>query len=86
VPLAPVADWLVQSFQAIGFEERAASFPTNRHLHDSAERWMTAQPAPGFDEDDWFDAVTNGGLASSYALERRERCFQILGLCEMMNS
>ncbi len=55
VPLGPIADWMIRCFPAIEFEERAANFPTTRHLHDSAERWWRTQPASGLSEDAWFD-------------------------------
>lgn len=56
IPMAPLVNWLVRSFPAIEFEERAASFPTTRRLHESAARWRTVQPPAGMDEDQWFDA------------------------------
>lgn len=56
VPLGPVADWLVRSFPAIEFEERAALFPTTRRLHEDVERWANAPPPESVSEDDWIDA------------------------------
>jgi hypothetical protein len=56
IPLAPLVDWLVRSFPAIEFEERAAAFPTSRQLHDSAGRWRMAKPPAAMDEDQWLDA------------------------------
>jgi hypothetical protein len=54
--MAPLVNWLVRSFSAIEFEERAPSFPTTRHLHESAARWRSAKPPAGMDEDQWLDA------------------------------
>lgn len=56
VPLGPIADWLVRSFPALRFEERAACFPTGQMLHRDVRRWGKAQAHPGLDEDRWFDA------------------------------
>ena len=56
VPLGPIVDWLVRAFPALEFEERAASFPTTRHLHRDVERWGTAPPPGAVDADDWVDA------------------------------
>jgi len=56
IPMAPLVNWLVRSFPAIEFEERAASFPTTRRLHESADRWRAARPPAGMDEDQWLDA------------------------------
>jgi IrrE N-terminal-like domain len=56
IPMAPLVNWLVRSFPAIEFEERAASFPTTRQLHESAERWCTSKPPAGMNEDQWLDA------------------------------
>ncbi|MFN2467678.1 MAG: ImmA/IrrE family metallo-endopeptidase [Gaiellaceae bacterium] len=56
VPLAPIADWLLQVFPAFEFEERAALFPTSRHLHASAASWGNTAPLSGMSEDDWIDA------------------------------
>jgi hypothetical protein len=56
IPMAPLVNWLVRSFSAIEFEERAASFPTTRRLHESAARWRAAKPPAGMDEDQWLDA------------------------------
>lgn len=56
IPMAPLVNWLVRSFPAIEFEERAASFPTTRRLHESAGRWRNVQPPAGIDEDHWLDA------------------------------
>jgi hypothetical protein len=56
IPLAPLVTWLVRSFPAIEFEERAAIFPTTRWLHESAARWRAVQPPAGMDEDHWLDA------------------------------
>jgi hypothetical protein len=56
VPLGPVVDWLVRSFPAIEFEERAALFPTTRRLHQDVERWGSAPPPEAVSEDDWIDA------------------------------
>jgi hypothetical protein len=56
VPLAPLVNWLVRSFPAMEFEERAAVFPTTRQLHESAARWRSVPPPAGMDEDQWLDA------------------------------
>jgi hypothetical protein len=49
-------DWLVRSFPALEFQERAPLFPTTRDLHRSAEQWFERRPPPGLDEDAWLDA------------------------------
>jgi hypothetical protein len=56
VPLGPVVDWLVRAFPAIEFEERAALFPTTRHLHQDADRWGSAPPPEAVTDDEWVDA------------------------------
>jgi uncharacterized protein DUF955 len=56
LPLGPLADWIVRSFPALSFEERAANFPTSDRLHESVERWADAAPVAGLDQDDWFEA------------------------------
>jgi hypothetical protein len=56
IPMAPIVNWLVRSFPALEFEERAARFPTTRRLHESAARWRVVQPPAGMDEDQWLDA------------------------------
>jgi len=56
IPMAPLVNWLVRSFPAIEFEERASNFPTTRRLHESAARWRTAKPPAEVGEDQWFDA------------------------------
>ena len=56
IPMAPLVNWLVQSFPAIEFEERAPRFPTTRHLHEAAARWRNAKPPADMDEDKWLDA------------------------------
>jgi IrrE N-terminal-like domain len=56
IPMAPLVNWLVRSFSAIEFEERAASFPTTLRLHESAARWRAAKPPADMDGDQWLDA------------------------------
>ncbi|HXM56130.1 MAG TPA: ImmA/IrrE family metallo-endopeptidase [Candidatus Dormibacteraeota bacterium] len=56
IPMGPLVDWLVRSFPAIEFEERAARFPTTRQLHEAAARWRAAKPPADMDEDEWLDA------------------------------
>lgn len=56
IPLAPLADWFVRSFPFLEFEERPALFPILQDLHESADRWGTAPPRRGLDEDHWLDA------------------------------
>lgn len=56
VPLGPIADWLVRSFSAIEYEERAALFPTTRNLHEDVERWGNTAPPSRIGEDEWFDS------------------------------
>ncbi|MGH7271219.1 MAG: hypothetical protein ACREJ3_12395, partial [Polyangiaceae bacterium] len=56
VPLAPIADWIVENYAALAFEERASLYSTGRHLHEGVRAWG-ASPAPkGLDEDAWLDA------------------------------
>jgi len=56
VPLGPIADWIVRSFPAVAFEERARDFPTGRSLHRDVTRWGQAPASQDFDEDAWFEA------------------------------
>jgi hypothetical protein len=57
VPLGPVADWLVRSFPALAFEERARDFPTGSSTpHRDATRWGLVPPPAGCDMDEWFAA------------------------------
>lgn len=55
VPLGPIADWLLRSFPAIAFEERARELPTARQLHRDADRWGRSRPPRGIDEDSWLE-------------------------------
>src|SRR6266851_5439949 len=55
VPAAPLADWIVRSFPAIEFEERAAQYPTNRSLHESVARWGESAPPDGLSDDAWVE-------------------------------
>lgn len=54
VPGAPLADWIVRSFPALQFEERAADFPTSRLLHESVSRWGNSAPPASLSEDEWI--------------------------------
>ncbi len=54
VPTAPLADWLVSSFSAIAFEERAI-FHGGYSLHEKVRSWATSAIPGGLDEDHWLD-------------------------------
>ncbi len=56
LPLGPVADWIIRSFPAVAFEERAAIYPTSDWPFDSLEGWGSSAPAQGIAEDAWLDA------------------------------
>ena len=56
VPLGPIADWIVRSFPAIAFEERAEFLPTPRQLHSAVRGWAERAPLDGVSEDEWIDA------------------------------
>lgn len=56
VPLGPLADWLVRSFPALAFEERARDFPTGSFPHRDARQWGKVRPPAGYDSDQWFAA------------------------------
>lgn len=55
VPLGPIADWFVESFGALQYEERARLFPTSRALHDDVSRWGRTPSRHGLDADAWID-------------------------------
>jgi len=56
VPLAPLANWLVNSWPNLAFEERARLFPTSDALHEDLAHWGNAPSREGLDEDSWIDA------------------------------
>jgi hypothetical protein len=56
VPLGPITDWIVRSFAAIQFEERASVFPTSRALHEDAERWGISPPLGDMTEVEWYES------------------------------
>lgn len=49
VPLGPLANWLVRSFPALAFEERARDFPTGSFPHRDARQWGKVRPPAGYD-------------------------------------
>src|SRR5262245_4949058 len=51
VPLAPIADWMVRSWSAILFEERARSYASSDQLHWDLSRWVETPPPAGLDAD-----------------------------------
>lgn len=55
IPLAPLADWIVSSFVALAFEERAARYRTTTWLHESVAKWAQTASPEGLDEDEWLD-------------------------------
>lgn len=56
VPLAPLADWFVQSIAALTLEQRARWVPTKRGLHAVVREWGRTPPPLGLKEDEWLDA------------------------------
>jgi hypothetical protein len=56
VPLAPLADWIVRSFPALRFEERAPDYPSARTPHETLRVWGEIHAPPGKSLDDWLDA------------------------------
>lgn len=56
IPLIPIADWLVQSFPYLKFQERSPYFPGSRELHKRIARWADSAPPTGMDEFAWIEA------------------------------
>jgi len=55
VPLAPLANWIVESWRFLRFEERPSIFPPDSSAFESVRRWGGAANPPGVDEDCWID-------------------------------
>jgi len=56
VPLAPIANWLVQSWLHLLFEERPSLFAAADRLHGSYDHWGVVAPHADVGEDAWYDA------------------------------
>lgn len=54
VPLGDIADWLVQSWTSIRFEERPDRFPLQASAFDKLRDWGNANPPESCDEEKWF--------------------------------
>ena len=59
VPLAPMADWFVQAWTFLEFEERPRRFPLHASLRTTIMRWGDAPAPADLSEDDWLDAREN---------------------------
>lgn len=55
VPLAPIADWLVNNACFIAHEESSRSFQTDVNLLEALEHWKTATHGRSYSEDEWDD-------------------------------
>lgn len=55
LPLAPLANWLVNSMPAVRFEERPKYLRGGRSLHTVVDRWAMLRPPGGMTEDEWLD-------------------------------
>ena len=55
VPLGDIADWLVQSWTSIRFEERPDRFPPRASAFDTLRDWGDTNPPESYDEEKWFD-------------------------------
>lgn len=56
VPLAPVADWIVDNHATLCFEERASQYKVGPLPHDAIRTWGETPAPAGYDEDSWLDA------------------------------
>lgn len=56
IPLGPLVDWLVRTYPALEFQERAPMFATTSELHQSVDQWFDMRPPRDTSEDDWLDA------------------------------
>lgn len=56
IPLGPFVDWLVRTYPALKFQERAPMFATTSELHRSVDQWFETRPPRNTSEDDWLDA------------------------------
>ena len=55
VPLGDIADWIVQSWTSIRFEERPDRFPPRASAFDTLREWGETNPPESYDEDKWLD-------------------------------
>lgn len=55
VPLGDIADWLVQSWTSIRFEERPGRFPPRALAFNTLRDWGDTNPPESCDEDKWYD-------------------------------
>ena len=55
VPLGDIADWIVQSWTSIRFEERPDRFPPRASAFDTLREWGETNPPESYDEDKWLE-------------------------------
>ena len=56
IPLAPIAEWLMNALAALEFDECPAPFSDSSNLHEIARLWGDSPPPSGLDEDEWLEA------------------------------
>lgn len=54
VPLGALANWFVQSWPALSFEERPSIFPSKESAFDTVNQWGVLNPPKGVSEDSWY--------------------------------
>lgn len=55
VPLGPLADWFVNSWPAIAYEERPRHFPVGLDSRATFERWSDLDPPSGLSPEAWYE-------------------------------